>query len=88
MTMKNKLFQRNLGRTDRIIRAVIGIIAIGAWYFGALAGIAAIIAGVVAIMLLGTSATASCPLNSVANLNTMTEEEKKKLDEKGISYQK
>jgi hypothetical protein len=73
MTMKNKLFQRNLGRTDRIIRAVIGIIAIGAWYFGALAGIAA---------------TASCPLNSVANLNTMTEEEKKKLDEKGISYQK
>jgi hypothetical protein len=39
-------------------------------------------------MLLGTSATASCPLNSVANLNTMTEAEKKKLDEKGISYQK
>lgn len=86
--MKNKMFQRNLGKNDRIIRLFIGFVVLGAWYFGAIAGTIAIILGVVALMLIGTSAAASCPLNSVANINTITEKEKKELDEKGISYQK
>ncbi len=82
-----KLFQKNLGRTDRVIRVIIGLAAIGAWYFGAIAGVAAVISGIVAIMLIGTSATASCPLNAAANINTMTQKEKRELDAKGISYQ-
>jgi hypothetical protein len=86
--MSRKLFQRNLGRYDRIIRFVIGISALGAWYFGAVAGTIAIVIGVAAIMLIGTSAAASCPLNSVANINTMSQKEKDEMDAKGISYQK
>jgi hypothetical protein len=86
--MSKKLFQRNLGRTDRIIRLVIGILALGAWYFGVVAGTIAIIVGIVAIMLIGTSAAASCPLNSVVNINTMSQKEREEYDAKGISYQK
>jgi len=86
--MSRKLFQRNLGRNDRIIRFMIGIAALGAWYFGAVAGTIAIVIGVAAIMLIGTSAAASCPLNSVANINTMSQKEKDEMDAKGISYQK
>jgi hypothetical protein len=86
--MSRKLFQRNLGRYDRIIRFVIGVAALGAWYFGVVAGTIAIVVGVAAIMLIGTSAAASCPLNSVANINTMSQKEKDEMDAKGISYQK
>jgi hypothetical protein len=86
--MSKKLFRRNLGRTDRIIRLIIGVLALGAWYFGAVAGTIAIVIGVVAIMLIGTSASASCPLNSVTNINTMSQKEREEHDAKGISYQK
>jgi hypothetical protein len=86
--MSRKLFQRNLGRYDRIIRFVIGVAALEAWYFGVVAGTIAIVVGVAAIMLIGTSAAASCPLNSVANINTMSQKEKDEMDAKGISYQK
>jgi len=67
---------------------MIGIAALGAWYFGVVAGTTAIVIGVAAIMLIGTSAAASCPLNSVANINTMSQKEKDEMDAKGISYQK
>ncbi|MFN8844962.1 MAG: DUF2892 domain-containing protein [Chryseotalea sp.] len=79
---------RNLGQNDRIIRFIIGVVALGAWYFGVVAGTIAVISGVVAIMLIGTSAAASCPLNSVANINTMSQKEREEHDAKGISYQK
>jgi len=86
--MSRKLFQRNLGRYDRIIRFVIGVAALGAWYFGAVAGTIAIVIGIAAFMLIGTSAAASCPLNSMANINTISQKEKDQMDAKGISYQK
>ncbi|MCZ8023415.1 MAG: DUF2892 domain-containing protein [Chryseotalea sp.] len=86
--MSKKLFMRNLGQNDRIIRFIIGVVALGAWYFGVVAGTIAVISGVVAIMLIGTSAAASCPLNSVANINTMSQKEREEHDAKGISYQK
>jgi len=74
--MSKKLFQRNLGRTDRIIRLIIGVLALGAWYFGAVAGTIAVIVGIAAIMLIGTSAAA------------MSQKEREENDAKGISYQK
>jgi hypothetical protein len=37
-------------------------------------------------MLIGTSAAASCPLNSVTNINTMSQKEREEHDAKGISY--
>jgi hypothetical protein len=86
--MSRKLFQRNLGRYDRIIRFVIGVAALGAWYFGAVAGTIAIVIGIAAFMLIGTAAAASCPLNSMANINTISQKEKDQMDAKGISYQK
>ena len=73
---------KNLGRTERILRVVIAILAIGAWYFGYVAGALAVVAGVVAIAFLGTAATASCPLHHVAGINTMSAKEKAALKEK------
>jgi hypothetical protein len=86
--MSKKLFLRNLGRKDRIIRFVIGVAALGAWYFGDVAGTIAIVIGIAAIMLIGTSAAASCPINSVAKINTMSQKEKDEMEVKGITYQK
>jgi hypothetical protein len=39
-------------------------------------------------MLIGTSAAASCPINSVAKINTMSQKEKDEMEVKGITYQK
>jgi hypothetical protein len=86
--MNKKLFQRNLGGKERIIRLVIALLALSAWYFGVVAGVAAIIVGVIAIMLIGTSAAASCPMHSMTGINTMSQKERDELDTKGISYQK
>ena len=86
--MQKKVFSRNLGKKDRIIRFVIGVLVLGSWYFGAVAGTIAILLGVAAIMLIGTAAAATCPLNTIANINTLSQEEKKELDAKGIPYQK
>jgi hypothetical protein len=85
--MRKQLFPRNLGKKDRIIRFSIGVLVLGAWYFGAVAGTIAIVLGVAAIMLIGTSAAATCPLNTMANINTMSQKEKKELEAKGIPYQ-
>ncbi len=67
----------NVGRIDRVIRAVIGIALIGAggWAWdgwqGAPGGIVAVIAGAV---LLGTALTAFCPLYRVLGVRTCPEE--------------
>ncbi len=64
--------KRNLGRTERIIRVVIGVAALASWYFGAVAGTVGIVTGVVAIMLLGTSAAAHCPLHQAVGINSLS----------------
>jgi len=69
--MKYKLFQKNMGLFDRTIRVVIGLIVLGAWFFGAIVGTVAIFLGIMAVILIGTSAASSCPAYTFANVNTL-----------------
>jgi hypothetical protein len=80
------VYRRNLGWKDRLIRVAIVLVMIGAWHLGYIGGIFLTIAGIVALMLLGTAASGSCPANYLLNINTMSEKEKSKLRKKGIKF--
>lgn len=81
-------FNRNIGKTDRIIRLVLAVIAIASWYFGLVTGLIGTILGIFALMILGTAATARCGVTYWLDINTMSSKEKKILDRKGILYEK
>lgn len=81
------MFNRNIGIEDRVIRTVIAIAVLISWFFGLIAGVAGTILGVLAIMILGTAASARCGVTYWMNANTMREAEKKRLDDKNISYE-
>jgi len=65
----------NVGATDKSVRTIIGAIA-GVLSLAILAGQLAIpvlaspILGIVALMMLGTAATGSCPVYSVLGMST------------------
>ncbi len=52
---------KNVGTIDRSIRAIVGIAAIAAYALGMVTGTMGIIALVVGIVMLGTSAIGWCP---------------------------
>lgn len=81
-------FNRNLGKTDRIIRVVLSGITIASWYFGLMTGLVGTILVIFALMILGTAATARCGVTYWLDANTMSSEEKQSLDRKGILYEK
>lgn len=80
-------FNRNLGKMDRIIRAIIAVILISSWYSGFVSGILGIALVILALMILGTVATSRCGITYWLDANTMSQKEKKELDKKGISYE-
>ena len=80
-------FSRNLGKKDRIIRTVIALAVLTSWAFGAISGTFGILLGLLAIMILGTAATARCGVNYWMNTSTVPEQEKIELDKKGITYE-
>jgi|AntDeeMinimDraft_4_1070355.scaffolds.fasta_scaffold02371_1 hypothetical protein len=65
----------NVGATDKSVRTIIGAIA-GVLSLAILAGqlavpvLASPILGIVALMMLGTAATGSCPVYSVLGMST------------------
>lgn len=63
------MFAKNMGQTDRIVRAVLGVVLL-ILAFAALAGVWAWIAGIVGVLLLATSAMGSCPPYSLLGINT------------------
>ena len=62
--------QKNVGTTDRVIRALAGVAALGAYFGGMLTGTLGTVALVVGIVLLGTAAIAWCPPYSLLGINT------------------
>lgn len=60
---------KNMGGIDRIARVVIGIVLLAA-AFMFLSGVVAIIAGVLGVVMLATSAIGWCPLYLPFNLST------------------
>ncbi len=65
--------KKNMGTVDRVIRAVLAVM-IGVLYFaGQITGTAASILGIVAVLLLLTSATGVCPGYMPFGISTLKE---------------
>ena len=60
----------NIGTIDRTIRAIVGIAALAAWFFGMVEGTLAIVALVVGVMLIATAVIRWCPPYALLGLNT------------------
>ena len=60
----------NMGTVDRIIRGILGVVAIAAWPLGLLQGTPAIIAVVVGAVLIATAALRWCPPYALLGINT------------------
>ncbi|MBA85283.1 YgaP family membrane protein [Thalassobius sp. S69A] len=63
------MFAKNMGQTDRIIRAIVGVVLVIA-FFTALSGVWGWIALIVGIVLLATAALGTCPPYSLLGINT------------------
>lgn len=63
------MFSKNVGKTDRTIRAVIGIVAL-LLAFTSLSGAWAWVAGIVGVVMLGTAALGTCPPYALLGINT------------------
>ncbi|MGD8208021.1 MAG: DUF2892 domain-containing protein [Thiohalocapsa sp.] len=63
------LLKHNMGKTDRIIRAIIGVLLIGNVFFALQHPI-----GWIGVILLATAAFGICPLYSLLNINTKSAE--------------
>jgi hypothetical protein len=61
----------NESNVDRIIRAVAGVVLLYLGFGGVLGGTLAIVADVVGVVLLVTSAIGFCPLYAVFKLSTL-----------------
>ena len=62
--------KKNMGTLDRAVRVLIALAALGAWYTGAVTGYVAIVAVLVAVVFMATSAVAFCPLYRLVGLST------------------
>jgi hypothetical protein len=61
----------NESNTDRIIRAVVGIVLLYLGFWGGLGGGLAIVADIIGVVLLITSAVGFCPLYALLKLSTL-----------------
>lgn len=65
------MLAKNMGQTDRMIRAIVGVVLL-ILAFTALSGLWAWIAGIVAVVLFATAAMGSCPPYNLLGINTCT----------------
>lgn len=65
------LLKHNIGKTDRIIRVVLGVLLIGNVFFALQSPI-----GWIGVILLATGIVGICPLYSLLGLNTKSAAEK------------
>lgn len=64
------MLKKNVGNIDRIIRAVIGIAALAAFFMASATGILHWVFLVVGVIGLGTAAMSSCPIYSILGMRT------------------
>ena len=65
------LFKKNVGKTDRIIRIIVGILLVGNVFYALQNPI-----GWVGVILIVTGIAGICPLYSLLNINTKSAGEK------------
>jgi hypothetical protein len=68
--------KQNMGTIDRIFRLIVAIIIAALYFTGQLSGIAAIILGIVALVLLLTAVIGFCPAYFPFGLSTRKGEDK------------
>ena len=66
--------EKNVGSGDRLFRIIIAILLVALIYFVPLTGLAAIIAGLAAAVLLITALLSRCLINKLAGIDTTTKE--------------
>ncbi len=62
----------NVGKIDRTLRALAGVVAVASWPLGLLQGVAAIVALVIGLVLLATAAVGWCPPYALLGIDTGT----------------
>lgn len=62
--------KKNVGTIDRIIRGLVGVIAIAAFAMGMVEGTLGIVALVVGVVMLGTAVMSWCPPYALLGINT------------------
>ena len=62
--------KKNVGSIDRIIRALVGIAALAAYFLGYATGTLGIVALVVGVVMLGTAAIGWCPPYALLGINS------------------
>ena len=66
--------KKNMGMIDRVLRVIFAIV-VGVLYFaGSISGTAAVILGILAIIMLVTSIVAFCPLYVPLGISTLKKE--------------
>lgn len=68
---------KNVGPADRIVRTLLAIVLGVLIFTGEVSGTLAIVLGVLAVVLLATSAVSFCPLYVVGKLSTLKDGGKK-----------
>jgi hypothetical protein len=63
--------KKNMGTADRVIRAIVALAIIALYFAGQITGTAAIILGVLVVILLGTSITGVCPAYGPFGISTL-----------------
>ena len=66
--------EKNVGTGDKVFRIFIGLLLIGLIYFVPLTGVAAIIAGIAAAVLIITALLSRCLIYKIAGIDTTTKE--------------
>ena len=66
--------EKNVGTGDKVFRIFIGLLLIGLIYFVPLTGVAAIIAGIAAAVLLITALLSRCLIYKIAGIDTTMKE--------------
>jgi hypothetical protein len=70
--------KKNMGTTDRVIRLILAIIVLLLYLTGNIAGTAAIILGIIALIFFLTSLVGFCPLYVLFNISTAKKKTKAK----------
>ncbi len=69
-------FKKNVGEIDRVVRVVVGLAALGAYFANVLAAPLSYILILIALVLFATAAMSSCALYTLLGINTGAAEAK------------
>jgi hypothetical protein len=68
--------KKNMGTIDRVARTIFAVVVAILYFTGSISGTAAIILGVLAVIMLLTSITGVCPLYGPLGISTLKKETK------------